>query len=62
MQNCASIGAGAQILGTQCQKEAEMTSGAEEHGNPWGGQSQPDCQSEEEHVWCIPSETFTRGN
>lgn len=35
MQNCASIGAGAQIPGTQFQKEVETTSSVEEHGNPW---------------------------
>lgn len=35
MQNCASTGAGAQIPGAQCQKEAEMASGLEELGNPW---------------------------
>lgn len=33
MPNCASTGAGAQILGMQCQKEAEKTSSVEEHWN-----------------------------
>lgn len=33
-ENCASTGADAQIPAVWCQKEAEMTSGAEKHGNP----------------------------
>lgn len=36
MQSCASTAAGAQILGTQCQKEAEAINGwVEECGTPW---------------------------